>query len=166
MNLDATRHPFHRAHLVTGPAPDACYHLVEDVTITGGRRFCLMSERAHAWPGLPMPVQQEGPLDPGKVRVERVLARAYRGIHHVTGWERRQHHGQGISVTVLHGVSTFDYDVLTRLVVAAHDEAVRIEVCPGGPGKLKLLLHPREREGGFTERHDQIDVAVEKARLW
>lgn len=98
-------------------------------------------------------------------RVEAVLARAYLGIHHVPFWSRRKPSGNhGVNVTIYDGISTFDYDTLTRLVVAAHDEAVRVEICSGGPRQLVLHLHPRQREGDITERHAAIEEAVIQAR--
>lgn len=95
---------------------------------------------------------------------ERVLARAYAGIHHVEGWSRRRPWGDGLVVTVPGGLSTYDFDVLTRLVVAAHDECVRVQIEPGGPRQLRLAFHVRQREGSMFERHPTIEEAVVRAR--
>ena len=105
------------------------------------------------------------PLIPGEEACARVLARAYRGIHHVPYWRRRKPWGNGIAVSVQGRMATFDFDVLTRLVVAAHDECVRVEIVPGGPGLLKVCLHPRkDRVGPVWERHPTIEDAIVRAR--
>jgi len=90
-----------------------------------------------------------------EAKVERILARAYRGIHHVEGWRRRRPFGDGVSVIVPDGIATYDLDHLTQLVVGAHVECVRLEVMAGGPRRLKLAFHERtRREGGHVwERH-------------
>lgn len=105
------------------------------------------------------------PIDPAvEAKCERVLAIAFRGIHHVPGWSKRDACGpDGIEVRVSHTLDTFDYDVLTRLVVAAHDECVRVEVCPS-MRDLKLYLHVRKREGSFSERHPDMETAVANVR--
>jgi hypothetical protein len=97
-------------------------------------------------------------------RIARVLSRAYRGMHHVPGWEKRKSADTGFRVVIPPGISTFDLDVLTRLVVAAHDEAVRVEIVPAGPRDLALYLHPRQREGRMYERHPDLDAGVLAAR--
>lgn len=99
-------------------------------------------------------------------RCERVMAIAYRGIHHVPYWRKRRWCGEiGILVSVPASLSTFDFDNLTRLVVAAHDECVRVEVVGGAPHLLKLLLNVREgRSGAVWARHDTIEEAVVKVR--
>jgi len=100
-----------------------------------------------------------------EAKAEAVLARAYLGIHHVPYWRRRQPSGNhGVKVTIQDGISSCDYDTLTRLVVAAHDECVRIEICSGGPRQLVIHLHPRVREGDITERHPTMEEAVVSAR--
>lgn len=105
------------------------------------------------------------PIDPVvEKKAEAVLAVAYRGIHHVEGWEKRQPYGPGVSVLVDAGISTFDFDVLTRLVVAAHDECVRLEISGAGHYSLRLAFHSREREGRMSERHPTMEQAIDAAR--
>lgn len=95
-------------------------------------------------------------------RIKRVLARTYHGIHHVDGWRKRVAWGDGLKVVVPNGLSTFDFDGLTRLVVAAHDEAVRVEILHGAPHRLVLSFHCREREGRMFERHPTLEEALVK----
>ena len=104
------------------------------------------------------------PLAPLEDRVRAVLATAFRGIHHVPGWRQRKPFGEGLTVTVIADLSTFDGDYLTRLVVAAHEECVRMTVDPGGPRRLCLRFWSRMREGRLYERHPTIEQAVASVR--
>ena len=109
--------------------------------------------------------ETQEPIDPEhEARIERVLAAAFRGIHH-TGWDRRRHCGGGVSVIKFAGLATFDWDELTRLVIAAHDECVRVEILPASPRDLKILLHARVLESDSSyERHPTIEEAIERFR--
>ena len=56
-------------------------------------------------------------------------------------------------------LSTFDFDMLTRLVFLAHDMAIRVEVNPC-MRHLKLMFHPKKRDGQFSARHPTLARAV------
>ena len=99
-----------------------------------------------------------------EARCLRVLSCAFRGMHHIDGWLRRKPLWRGIEVSTHQSLATFDFDLLTRLVVAAHDEAVRVEIAPSGPRLLKIQLWPRERTGSMLRRHPNIEEAIECAR--
>lgn len=101
-----------------------------------------------------------------KARV--VLARAYRGIHHVTGTIRdfnpEKMNGR-TEVNVYGGLATVDFDTLTRLVISAHDECLRMEIKPSGPGRLKLVFTNRVRNGeGMFDSCPIIEDAIAKFR--
>src|SRR6185503_20091932 len=85
-------------------------------------------------------------------------------IHHVMGWARRKPWGDGISLVVPATLSTYDGDTLTRLVVASHDECVRLQVDPSGPRGLALRFHPRIRAGHLFQRHPTIEQAISAIR--
>lgn len=81
------------------------------------------------------------------------------------GWHNvNWNFGRGISVCAHATPSTYDFDYLTRLVIAAHEECVRVEIAPAGPSYLRLILHPRERDGGPMRSHPTIDEAVASFR--
>jgi hypothetical protein len=91
-------------------------------------------------------------------RLEAVLARAYRGLHHVPNEIKK--HPRYWETNVYDSISTFDFDVLTRLVLAAHRYAVRLEIDSSGPSLLKLRLFARVRHGNRYDRHPTIEEAI------
>jgi hypothetical protein len=95
------------------------------------------------------------------VRCAWVLYRAYKGMHHVPRgvrandrWIQVHHHGD---------LATTDSDLLTRLVVAAHDAAVRVEVSPG-MRFVRIMLHPRRRTDSDMTNHPCLEFAAERMR--
>lgn len=92
-----------------------------------------------------------------------VLQRAYRGLHHVTGKIKDEPQHRRVTCCV-YPAATYDADELTRLVIMAHEECVRLEIHPGGPGSIKLIFTQRQREGDFCDRHPTIEQAIEKLR--
>jgi hypothetical protein len=106
-------------------------------------------------------------LAPQQERIRNVLAQAFRGIHHCGKikkydvgtinemWETNQYGG----------MATYDFDQLTRLVIAAHDECVRVEISHSGPGLIKIRLWARENRGGkFFEKHPTMEEAIKLFR--
>lgn len=89
------------------------------------------------------------------------------GSHHIYGG-KIQPAGNGILINIRnHGWSTFDFNLLTRAVIMAHDRMIRLEINPSGPGLLKLIFHKRQgREGMMHERHPTIEQAIIDCREW
>lgn len=89
------------------------------------------------------------------VRLAWVLVRAYRGAHHVPGRPKIGH--RWIEV-VDHGQpATTDGNLLTRLVVLAHDAGVRVEVSGAARCYLRIMLHPRARTTGNMTNHPRLE---------
>ncbi len=57
-------------------------------------------------------------------------------------------------------LSTYDFDHLSRLVIGAHDECIRVDISPCSFRYLRIYMHPREREGGMALRHPTIEQAI------
>jgi hypothetical protein len=57
--------------------------------------------------------------------------------------------------------STVDFDNLTRLVFLAHWLAIRVNMEPSRYGYMRVMFHPRTREGNVCQRHPTLDEAVE-----
>lgn len=70
--------------------------------------------------------------------------------------------GDGVKVTVRYGrFGTFDSDWLTRLVIAAHEYAVRLEFTTSSngnlPGSMVITLFQRSHDGdSFYTRHPDL----------
>lgn len=77
------------------------------------------------------------------------------GEHHLYGPVRRW--GYGIRATLRGAAATTDANLLTRIVVLAHDRAIRAALDSGGPRGLALMLWKRTREGDFCDRHPTLE---------
>lgn len=62
------------------------------------------------------------------------------------------------------GMSTFDYDQLTKLVIMAHEKCIRVELIPIRNGIMKIAIWQRLRSGMMHERHPSIEQAIESYR--
>lgn len=60
--------------------------------------------------------------------------------------------------------ATFDANLLTILVVLAHDQCIRVSIHSRGMNTLLLTFHPRKREGGYSERHPTLEEHVKQIR--
>ena len=101
-------------------------------------------------------------MDDGMQRAHRVLAIACRGEHHADN-VRERYVGtpmERLEASVADRAATFDFDLLTRLVVAAHDECVRADI-HGTSRCLRISLYPRHaRVGRIDERHPTMEEAI------
>ena len=92
-----------------------------------------------------------------------VLAAFARGKHHlpkVSAW------GDGVAVNWGASLATYDFDHLTRLVLLAHANAVRIEIRPCAPKLVRICAFRRkpEAEGlSMWERHPDLTGLMCKA---
>jgi hypothetical protein len=59
-----------------------------------------------------------------------------------------------------HALATYDFDLLTRLVVLCHDAALRLEIGSANPRSVRLTFHQRKRTGRISERHPTMEEAV------
>jgi hypothetical protein len=96
-----------------------------------------------------------------------ILSRAFRtGIYNLpVKWEKAEFRGGSYPFTMVtvashRGLSTWDFDHLTRLVIAAHEECIRVDLEPVSRGYIRIRMHPRQREGGMATRHPTIEQAV------
>ena len=103
------------------------------------------------------------------VKVADILGAVFRGIYHIADspafkkidWTETNF----IDVVIYGELSTFDFNKLTELVIACHDECVRMSVRAQSAKYLALLFHPRKgREGSMFERHPTMEQAIENWR--
>ncbi len=78
--------------------------------------------------------------------------------------------GHGVSFVVPRhcSMATYDGAGLTRLVIGAHEEAIRVEIDPCTPRHLRISMHPRvhgtTETHSINQRHPTIEQAVESYR--
>ena len=91
----------------------------------------------------------------------------FRGAHHIPGSRYKganvKPYGVGWCVLTHQDLSTYDFDVLTRLVFLAHDRAVRVEVS-AAMRYVRIAIWQRRREGDIGHRHPTIEQALESWR--
>lgn len=94
------------------------------------------------------------------------LAGVMGGEHHVSGKPKPLGRGfhSGIYISLPDsGFATYDFNLLTRLVIRAHDFKIRVQLKGSSPGRIGLMLHQRhERDGPMYARHPGILEAIQK----
>lgn len=90
-----------------------------------------------------------------------------RGIYHLSlrellraDWKNTFYIEVGIYCS---GMSTFDFDDLTRLVFLAHEMALRVQIVPSTHHHMRILFHEREHgeiSSGAARWHPTLDEAV------
>lgn len=120
--------------------------------------------------GIGKPVSEAG------ARCADLLGWVFRGLYHLEEAADADWSGPMVEIDLRGSMATYDHSVLTRLVIAAHDMAIRVEISaeeapfvdPDGrrfrAPALRLRLSPRGRDGGFWERHPPIEEAINGAR--
>lgn len=86
------------------------------------------------------------------------------GEHHITGKIKPCGYGWELNDR-WKNYASFDSYLLTKLTLMAHKYAVRVEICPSGPGMLKICIWQRSREGRLSERHPTIEEAINNIKL-
>jgi hypothetical protein len=94
----------------------------------------------------------------------KMFASIMGGFHHVGGKFRALH--AGVCINEPYGSwATFDFSDLTRIVVFAHDDMIRVEIRPSGPRMLKFCLWKRHtRDGEMHKRHPTLEDAAATIR--
>src|SRR3990167_5588817 len=97
-------------------------------------------------------------LQDADTRLRAVVDLAFGGVHHVGKITKYEDGSPPMwSFTVSEGLSTFDASALTRLVVAAHDQCVRVSIYPGGAGwQLCLASPPDDGDGDHDREEDRL----------
>jgi hypothetical protein len=112
---------------------------------------------------------------PGRVSFSRLgrrvalLVERWVGVHYVgdgllerADWSHPHH--VTLACPPYANLATYDGDYLTRLVLLAHDLALRVEVRPHGPQYVGLFFTMRSRADGFARHHPTIEDVVTEWR--
>lgn len=97
-----------------------------------------------------------------KEEATKFFADFYRGEHHFPA--EIKPFGEGWSMSHMGDLATYDGDDLTRLVLLAHEECIRVAIDSGGPRRVRIAIWKREREGPMYARHPTIEQVLEKRR--
>ena len=111
-------------------------------------------------------VAQQWPwMNAAQKKCLRLIADAFGGLHHLPSDKPKPQSDTGIKVTCVEDLATFDYDRLTRLVVFAHDRAIRVCIISTGRPRLGIVAHYRgRREGDSYYRHPTLEDAAARIR--
>jgi len=106
-------------------------------------------------------------LSPFGECVADLLGKLYLGIYHIDREVLKADfsHSKHITVTVSDGrgsFATFDSDLLTRLVVLAHEMNIRASVRAAAPGYLRLEFMHVDRTGFFADRHPTLAESLQR----
>jgi len=103
-------------------------------------------------------------LSPLGERVAELLDDVFAGIYHIADQVREADWSNNLYIEIRCGrnFATYDGDLLTKLVFAAHQYAIRVEVNPRSNRYLTLIFHGRQRGGRGFEHHPTIEEAVKE----
>ena len=91
---------------------------------------------------------------------KRMLSEWVGGDHHLP---KVKEFGTGICINYYGDLSTYDWNRLTRLVLLAHRDYVRVEIASSGPRMVKVIAHrsaPTTNGDKQWMRHPSLDDLV------
>lgn len=90
-------------------------------------------------------------------RCAKLIADIFGGFNHI---KTPKQWANGVRVIIYQNeLSTFDFNHLSELVIAAHLQCIRISVGTAGM-RLCVLARPRVRTGGYSKRHPSLDEVM------
>jgi hypothetical protein len=98
-------------------------------------------------------------------KVADILDEVFAGIYHIdravmkpgVQWDS----DRLIEIVIGYGLSTFDSNKLTHLVVMAHAHCVRLEISAATHGYLRLSFSSRSLSGSIMDRHPTLADHIE-----
>lgn len=107
-------------------------------------------------------------LSPLGIAVANLLGRVNKGIYHLSTVSLNKVEWESLYYMeyIIYGeLSTVDFNLLTALVVYAHDEMVRVTIRGCGPGYMKMQFFQRNsRTGTMSERYPTIEDHITMLR--
>jgi hypothetical protein len=119
---------------------------------------------------LPMKYHGNGTWNDNQLLASYALAVVHGGYHHLG--KIKECGPRGVETSTHAGLSTFDDNLLTRIVLVAHRMGVRVEIGSSGPGMVKLIAHARYTNDdknsplNFYERHPSLDHLAKLCQDW
>jgi hypothetical protein len=100
--------------------------------------------------------------------VADLLGDVFRGIYHLPSTSLNKvkwDDNYCIEFTYYGDLATVDFNLLTTLVVLAHDRMIRVSIQGVGPGYMRMMFHQRKsRTGSVSERYPTIETHIEQIR--
>lgn len=107
-------------------------------------------------------------ISPFGAVVADLLGYAFAGLYHMDedALERAQwDNDRFIEIDLIpRDMSTYDFNLLTVIVLLAHDLCIRVSVSAQFRGVLRLGFWPRRRTGGMAQRHPTLEDHVAEIR--
>ena len=115
-------------------------------------------------------ILQEKELSPFGKEVADLLGKLYDGIYHISSEVMKADFSgeRYVAVTVSDGkgrFSTFDSNLLTKIVLLAHDAGIRAGIEAATHGYLKLTFMRVDRNGFFVDRHPSLSESMQRVGL-
>lgn len=100
-------------------------------------------------------------------RVAELVDWAWDGIYHLEGVTKAAWNGDRVTLTVyakhlVGDLTTFDGSRLTKLVIGAHDHAIRLGISAASPTHVKLYFWPRARSQHPFDSHPKLEDRLSK----
>jgi hypothetical protein len=93
-------------------------------------------------------------------KVDLFIDYVFGGRHHTT---KVINHNSWYEVKFYQDVASWDFSIMTKMVVASHDLGLRSSIEANGLRGLKVLLHNRKsREGLMHQRHPTLEQHLER----
>lgn len=88
----------------------------------------------------------------------------FNGEHHIP--KSLKEFGYGWSVDMGNDFSTYDFNLMTKLVVLAHDRCIRATIQGKSKNTVTIGIHKRDRAkaGSMCEFHPELEDAVKSIR--
>ena len=109
----------------------------------------------------PIAPSMADPVDDWLVRCAWVLCTTYGGAHHVP---RVRVGARFLEVCAYGDLATADGTQLTRIVLLAHEAAVRVSISPCNQQYVYIHLHPRARTPSNMTNHPTLEAAAAAMR--
>jgi hypothetical protein len=97
---------------------------------------------------------------PFEERAQAIVNKVWGGDHHLRKLIKHEGKYPYWEITPNGQLSTYDFNGLTLLVLAAHEYAIRASVEPHTFSTLKVKLWCRQRDGAWDVRHPTIERAI------
>lgn len=100
-------------------------------------------------------------------RVAELVDWAWGGIYHLEGVMKAAWNGDRVTLVVYarhlsSPLTTFDGSLLTKLVIGAHDHAIRLGIAAAGPTHIKIDFWPRARNEHPFDSHPEMEDRLSK----